>query len=128
MMFRLKRRRPTRDDLLAAKATRGGEDAPGSKEGDKVRCAAAWEQLLGRWYRQGQQRDVEVIVPITVMQTSQGPSSLDLVRLYRIAQRGSLADAVCDGDLPTHVGSASELTAAARQELEKLITQKEDNK
>lgn len=80
----------------------------------------AWEQLVGRWFRSGQTRDVEVVVPITWMASPSGRVSLDMLRLSRINDRGNIADAVVDGALPTHVGGLGELVAAAKAELEKL--------
>ncbi len=80
----------------------------------------AWEQLVGRWFRSGQTKNVEVIVPITWMASPSGRVSLDMLRLSRINDRGNIADAVVDGALPTHVGGLGELVAAAKAELEKL--------
>jgi hypothetical protein len=80
----------------------------------------AWEQLVGRWFRSGQTRNVEVVVPITWMASPSGRVSLDMLRLSRINDRGNIADAVVDGALPTHVGGLGELVAAAKAELEKL--------
>jgi len=80
----------------------------------------AWEQLVGRWFRSGQSKNVEVIVPITWMSSPSGRVSLDMLRLSRINDRGNIADAVVDGALPTHVGGLGELVAAAKAELEKL--------
>lgn len=80
----------------------------------------AWEQLVGRWFRSGQTRNVEVVVPITWMASPSGRVSLDMLRLSRINDRGNIADAVVDGALPTHVGGLAELVAAAKAELEKL--------
>ena len=80
----------------------------------------AWEQLVGRWFRSGQTRNVEVVVPITWMASPSGRVSLDMLRLSRINDRGNIADAVVDGALPTHVGGLAELVTAAKAELEKL--------
>lgn len=82
---------------------------------------AAWEQLLGRWHRQGQRRDVEVVVPVTWYETKDGPSSLDLMRLHKIAVRGTYGDAILDGVLPRQVVDGADLIQQARRELEKLV-------
>lgn len=78
---------------------------------------AAWQQLLGRWYRSGQTQDVEVVVPIVVLQTNKHEISLDLLRLSRLSRSATLADCVLDGVIPTAQTQQSVLDAA-RQQLE----------
>ena len=89
---------------------------------------AAWDQLIGRWYRAGQKKNVEVVVPITWMhpqdKKQEGRISLDVLRLGRIYDRGTISDAVLDGCLPTHVGGAAEIVRQAKIELEKLAKKK----
>ena len=81
----------------------------------------SWDQLVGRLYRAGQSRTVEVIVPVLWFRTAHGgDTSLDMLRLARIAERGSIADAVLDGQFPTHSGGSQELIRRAKEELAKL--------
>jgi superfamily II DNA or RNA helicase len=77
---------------------------------------SAWQQLLGRWHRKGQTRDVEVIVPIVILTTEGGHEiSLDLDRLGRVNRTATLADCVLDGVIPTAQSQQSVLETARKQ-------------
>lgn len=77
---------------------------------------SAWQQLLGRWHRKGQTRDVEVIVPIVILTTEGGHEiSLDLDRLGRVNRTATLADCVLDGIMPTAQSQQSVLETARKQ-------------
>lgn len=77
---------------------------------------SAWQQLLGRWHRKGQTRDVEVIVPIIILTTEGGHEiSLDLDRLGRVNRTATLADCVLDGVIPTAQSQQSVLETARKQ-------------
>ena len=70
-----------------------------------IACApwtsAAYEQFVGRLVRQGQQRPVEVIFPITFANVNGQEWSWCQARLNRIEYKKSIADAAVDGIVPT---------------------------
>ncbi len=63
--------------------------------------AAAYEQLVGRLVRQGQQKPVEVIFPITFANVNGEEWSWCQSRLNRLQYKKSIADAAVDGVVPT---------------------------
>ena len=63
--------------------------------------AAAYEQLIGRLVRLGQQRPVDVIFPITFANVDSEEWSWCQSRLNRINYKKSIADAAVDGVVPT---------------------------
>ena len=63
--------------------------------------AAAYEQLVGRLVRQGQERPVEVIFPISFANVEGEEWSWCQSRLNRIEYKKGLADAAVDGVVPT---------------------------
>lgn len=63
--------------------------------------AAAYEQLVGRLVRQGQQQPVEVIFPVTFAHVNGQEWSWCQSRLNRIHYKKSIADAAVDGIVPT---------------------------
>ena len=63
--------------------------------------AAAYEQLVGRLVRQGQQQPVEVIFPITFAHVNGEEWSWCQSRLNRLQYKKSIADAAVDGIVPT---------------------------
>lgn len=63
--------------------------------------AAGYEQLVGRLVRTGQQEQVDVVFPITFIETEEGEWSYDQSnRLNRIRYKKSVADAAVDGVVP----------------------------
>ena len=70
--------------------------------------AAGFEQLVGRLYRQGQNAtQVDVIVPLTVAETTEDRWSWCRTRWNRIQWKQSIADAAVDGVVPEgHLPSA----------------------
>ena len=63
--------------------------------------SAAFEQLVGRLVRTGQQDQVEVVFPITYIDTPEGEWSYDEGnRLNRIKYKKTIADAAVDGIVP----------------------------
>ncbi len=62
--------------------------------------AAAYEQLVGRLVRQGQQKPVEVIFPITFANVNGEEWSWCQSRLNRLQYKKSIADAAVDGIVP----------------------------
>jgi superfamily II DNA or RNA helicase len=63
--------------------------------------AAAYEQLVGRLVRQGQQKPVEVVFPITFTHVNGEEWSWCQSRLNRLQYKKSIADAAVDGVVPT---------------------------
>ena len=71
--------------------------------------AAAYEQLVGRLVRQGQQKPVDVVFPITFAQVNGEEWSWCQSRLNRLQYKKSIADAAVDGVVPTgHLRSAEQ--------------------
>ena len=62
--------------------------------------AAEFEQLIGRFRRQGQLRDVSVIIPITFAQVGTQEWSWCRAKMHRLHFKKSIADATIDGVLP----------------------------
>ena len=70
-----------------------------------IACApwtsAAYEQLVGRLVRTGQQEPVDIIFPLTYIDTEEGEWSYDRGnRLNRIRYKKTIADAAVDGIVP----------------------------
>jgi superfamily II DNA or RNA helicase len=63
--------------------------------------AAAYEQLVGRLVRQGQQKPVDVVFPITFANVNGEEWSWCQSRLNRLQYKKSIADAAVDGIVPT---------------------------
>lgn len=61
---------------------------------------AEFEQLKGRIFRQGQKRDVEIIVPVTEIEINGEKKSWCKNRLSRIKYKKTVADAAVDGIIP----------------------------
>lgn len=79
----------------------------------------AYEQLVGRWLRMGQKRDVEVIMTIAWWLGGDGNRhSLDVDRLATIQHRGQLADTVLDAALPESLYTPMKLRECAKTHLE----------
>ena len=63
--------------------------------------AAGYEQLVGRLVRTGQQEQVDVVFPVTYIETDDGQWSYDESnRLNRIKYKKTVADAAVDGVVP----------------------------
>ena len=62
--------------------------------------AAAYEQLVGRLVRQGQEKQVEVVFPLTYAEVGDTEWSWCQSRLNRIRYKKSMADAAVDGIVP----------------------------
>ncbi len=83
--------------------------------------AAAYEQLVGRLVRQGQQQPVEVVFPITFAEVNGEEWSWCQSRLNRIEYKKSIADAAVDGIVPTgHLRSPAQAFKDAVGWLERL--------
>ncbi|MEO2019231.1 MAG: methyltransferase-like protein, partial [Fuerstiella sp.] len=83
--------------------------------------AAAYEQLVGRLVRQGQQQPVEVVFPITFAEVNGEEWSWCQSRLNRIEYKKSIADAAVDGIVPTgHLRSPAQAFSDAVGWLERL--------
>jgi len=85
--------------------------------------SAAYEQLIGRIYRQGSVfTEVDVFIPQIVL-TNQGESwSWDKQRLARIKYKKTLADAAVDGNVPeANLASQSAMMAEAKNALKDWI-------
>jgi len=94
------------DVLIGSSTIRTGVDGLQHRAARLIVASAPWtaadyEQLVGRLVRQGQQRPVTVVFPITFIDVSAGRWSYDQSqRLDRILFKRSLADAAVDGVVP----------------------------
>lgn len=62
--------------------------------------AAEFEQVRGRVYREGQKRDVRVVLPLTYAMVNGERWSWDDAKMARIAFKKDIASAAVDGDIP----------------------------
>jgi superfamily II DNA or RNA helicase len=83
---------------------------------------AEWKQLIGRLRRQGQTKQVEVVVPQITLDYKGNVWSWDQWRLALIEYKQSLTDCVLDGKIPDAVRmSQREFMKQSREALEKWI-------
>ena len=62
---------------------------------------AEYEQLVARLHRAGQEKDVEVIIPVSFIKGKKGEFSYDEYKLDMISFKETLSDGVVDGKIPT---------------------------
>lgn len=83
---------------------------------------AEFEQLVGRIYRQGQQRPVTVVIPLTyAIVNGERWSWCEVSKMQRIQFKRSIADAAVDGRLPEgHLRTAAQAYQDAMTWLKRL--------
>jgi hypothetical protein len=83
--------------------------------------AAEFEQLIGRIHRQGQKRNVEVVIPITRAEVNGAEWSWCRAKMQRLQFKKSIADAAVDGIVPEgHLRSESQVYQDLTAWLERL--------
>jgi len=89
--------------------------------------SAAYEQLIGRIYRQGSVfTEVDVFIPQIVLDNNGESWSWDKQRLARIKYKKTLADAAVDGNVPeANLASQSAMMAEAKNALKDWIARLE---
>jgi superfamily II DNA or RNA helicase len=89
--------------------------------------SAAYEQLIGRIYRQGSVfTEVDVFIPQIVLNNNGESWSWDKQRLARIKYKKTLADAAVDGNVPeANLASQSAMMAEAKNALKDWIARLE---
>ena len=89
--------------------------------------SAAYEQLLGRIYRQGSKfTEVEVFIPQVTLTNNGDTWSWDKQRLARIKYKKTLADAAVDGAVPeANLASPALMLVEAKQALNDWVTRLE---
>lgn len=89
--------------------------------------SAAYEQLIGRIYRQGSVfTEVDVFIPQIVLENEGEKWSWDKQRLARIKYKKTLADAAVDGNVPeANLASQAAMMAEAKNALNAWITRLE---
>ena len=89
--------------------------------------SAAYEQLIGRIYRQGSRfSEVDVFIPQVTLNNNGESWSWDKQRLSRIKYKKTLADAAVDGNVPeANLASQSVMMAEAKNALREWINRLE---
>jgi superfamily II DNA or RNA helicase len=90
--------------------------------------SAAYEQLLGRIYRQGSKfTEIEVFIPQSTLSNNGDNWSWDKQRLARIKYKKTLADAAVDGNIPeANLMSPAAMLNEAKAALDDWIKRLED--
>jgi len=84
--------------------------------------SAEYEQVVGRLRRQGQTKQVEVIIPQVVLENEGETWSWDELRFGCIEYKRTLSDCVLDGKIPDTINiNKQEFLKQSREKLEQWI-------
>jgi hypothetical protein len=84
--------------------------------------SAGYEQVIGRLRRQGQTKQVEVIIPQVTLECDGEVWSWDELRMGCIEYKRTLSDCVLDGKIPDTLGvNQQEFLRQSREKLEQWI-------